>query len=193
MNYELNKMETANHLGTQPLQTPRLLLRRFTMDDAQNMFDLWCNDPEVTRFLSWGPHGTIDNTKRLLKSWRQRYEDTMFYNWCIEFEGLPIGGIDLIMRSEKSLRAELGYCLSNRYKGRGLVTEAACAVLTFAFEDVGLHKICAKHDVENPASGRIMQKLGMRQEGYMKLDAQRLDGTYSDMVLYGILRDEWLR
>ena len=180
MNYELNKMETANHLGTQPLQTPRLLLRRFTMDDAQNMFDLWCNDPEVTRFLSWGPHGTIDNTKRLLKS------------WCIEFEGLPIGGIDLIMRSEKSLRAELGYCLSNRYKGRGLVTEAACAVLTFAFEDVGLHKICAKHDVENPASGRIMQKLGMRQEGYMKLDAQRLDGTYSDMVLYGILRDEWL-
>ena len=193
MNYELNKMEIANHLGTQPLQTPRLLLRRFTMDDAQNMFDLWCNDPEVTRFLSWGPHGTIDNTKRLLKSWRQRYEDTMFYNWCIEFEGLPIGGIDLIMRSEKSLRAELGYCLSNRYKGRGLVTEAACAVLTFAFEDVGLHKICAKHDVENPASGRIMQKLGMRQEGYMKLDAQRLDGTYSDMVLYGILRDEWLR
>ena len=192
MNYELNKMETANHLGTQPLQTPRLLLRRFTMDDAQSMFDLWCNDPEVTRFLSWGPHGTIDNTKRLLKSWRQRYEDTMFYNWCIEFEGLPIGGIDLIMRSEKSLRAELGYCLSNRYKGRGLVTEAACAVLTFAFEDVGLHKICAKHDVENPASGRIMQKLGMRQEGYMKLDAQRLDGTYSDMVLYGILRDEWL-
>ena len=193
MNYELNKMETANHLGTQPLQTPRLLLRRFTMDDAQNMFDLWCNDPEVTRFLSWGPHGTIDNTKRLLKSWKQRYEDTMFYNWCIEFEGLPIGGIDLIMRSEKSLRAELGYCLSNRYKGRGLVTEAACAVLTFAFEDVGLHKICAKHDVENPASGRIMQKLGMWQEGYMKLDAQRLDGTYSDMVLYGILRDEWLR
>ena len=192
MNYELNKMETANHLGTQPLQTPRLLLRRYTMDDAQNMFDLWCNDPEVTRFLSWGPHGTIDKTKRLLKSWKQRYEDTMFYNWCIEFEGLPIGGIDLIMRSEKSLRAELGYCLSNRYKGRGLVTEAACAVLTFAFEDVGLHKICAKHDVENPASGRIMQKLGMRQEGYMKLDAQRLDGTYSDMVLYGILRDEWL-
>ncbi len=192
MNYELNKMETANHLGTQPLQTPRLLLRHFTMDDAQNMFDLWCNDPEVTRFLSWGPHGTIDKTKRLLKSWKQRYEDTMFYNWCIEFEGLPIGGIDLIMRSEKSLRAELGYCLSNRYKGRGLVTEAACAVLTFAFEDVGLHKICAKHDVENPASGRIMQKLGMRQEGYMKLDAQRLDGTYSDMVLYGILRDEWL-
>ena len=186
-------METANHLGTQPLQTPRLLLRRFTMDDAQAMFDLWCNDPQVTRFLSWGPHGTIDNTKRLLKSWRQRYEDTMFYNWCIEFEGLPIGGIDLIMRSEKSLRAELGYCLSNRYKGRGIVTEAACAVLTYAFETVGLHKICAKHDVENPASGRIMQKLGMRQEGYMKLDAQRLDGTYSDMVLYGILRDEWLR
>ena len=193
MNDELKKMETANHLGTEPLQTPRLLLRRFTMDDAQAMFDQWCNDPEVTRFLSWGPHGTIDKTKRLLKSWKQRYEDTMFYNWCIEFEGLPIGGIDLIMRSEKSLRAELGYCLSNNYKGRGLVTEAACAVLTFAFEDVGLHKICAKHDVENPASGRIMQKLGMRQEGYMKLDAQRLDGTYSDMVLYGILRDEWLR
>ena len=186
-------METANHLGTQTLQTPRLILRRFTMDDAQPMFDLWCNDPQVTRFLSWGPHGTIDNTKRLLKSWQQRYEDTMFYNWCIEFEGFPIGGIDLIMRSEKSLRAELGYCLSERYKGRGIVTEAACAVLTFAFEDVGLHKICAKHDVENPASGRIMQKLGMRQEGYMKLDAQRLDGMYSDMVLYGILRDEWLR
>ncbi len=170
-------METANHLGTQPLQTPRLLLRRFTMADAQPMFDLWCNDPQVTRFLSWGPHGSIDNTKRLLKSWQQRYEDTMFYNWCIEFEGLPIGGIDLIMRSVKSLRAELGYCLSNRYKGRGIVTEAACAVLTYAFETVGLHKICAKHDVENPASGRIMQKLSMRQEGYVRLDAERLHGT----------------
>ena len=186
-------METVKHLGTQLLKTPRLILRRFTMDDVQNMFDLFCNDPQVTRFLSWGPHGTVDNTKRLVKGWQLCYEDDTFYNWCIEFEGLPIGGIDLIMRSEKSLRAELGYCLATKYSGRGIVTEAACAVLTFAFEDIGLHKICAKHDIENPASGRIMQKLGMRQEGYMKLDAQRLDGTYSDMILYGILRDEWLR
>ena len=95
------------------------------------------------------------------------------------------GSLDEIKERRRALRA------ARRERAR--CTEAACAVLTFAFEDVGLHKICAKHDVENPASGRIMQKLGMRQEGYMKLDAQRLDGTYSDMVLYGILRDEWLR
>ena len=185
-------METARHIGTQPLETPRLHLRRFTMADAEPMFALWCNDAVVTRFLSWRPHGTIDVTKRLLARWQEQYKEPTFYNWAIEFDGFPIGGIDLIMRSEKSLRAELGYCLATRCRGRGIATEAACAVLTFAFETVGLHKICAKHDVENPASGRVMEKLGMRREGCLKLDAQRLDGTYSDMLLYGILREEWL-
>ena len=72
------------HKGTQTLRTDRLILRRFTIDDAQEMFDNWANDERVTKFLTWQPHKNPEKTKELLKDWIKTYEDPTTYNWLID-------------------------------------------------------------------------------------------------------------
>lgn len=96
-------------------------------------------------------------------------------------------GLSLIMEHR---RAELGYWIGVPYWGRGYGTEAANAVLRVAFEDLGLHRVLSRHFLRNPASGRVLQKIGMRQEGLMRQHFLKW-GTYEDVVIYGILGVEW--
>ena len=71
------------HKGTCTLETKQLLLRRFTGNDAEAMFRNWANDPEVTKYLTWSPHGDIVETRRILKNWTESYEKSDFYCWAI--------------------------------------------------------------------------------------------------------------
>ena len=86
------------HLGTQTLLTPRLVLRRNTVDDAPQMFSHWANDPEVTRYLTWQPHASVDQTRQILEGWVASYEQPDFYQWGIELRetGELIGNISMV-------------------------------------------------------------------------------------------------
>ena len=86
------------HKGTQLLETPRLILRKFTMDDAQAMYENWASDPEVTKFLTWPPHGSLEVTEQVLKSWVDGYAQDDFYQWAIVLKelGEPIGTISVV-------------------------------------------------------------------------------------------------
>ncbi len=150
------------HKGTKKLHTERLLLRRFTLDDAQEMFDNWANDGEVTKFLSWQPHGKISVTKALLKDWENSYQNPNCYNWGIVYDNKLIGSIGFLNPNDDLFEAEAGYCMSKDYWGMGIMAEALFAILKFAFEDVGFKRIYAKHDVNNPNSGKVMKKCGMK-------------------------------
>ena len=85
---------------------------------------------------------------------------------------------------------EVGYCIGHDFWNKGITSEALSAVIQFLFEEVGLHRIMAKHDVENPASGEVMKKCGMTYEGRLKEYYLRQDGTYSDSLVYGILNQK---
>ena len=181
------------HQGTKIIKTERLVLRPFTVDDAQKMFDNWANDSRVTRFLTWQPHGTVDVTVNLLSLWCEEYKKSpAYYNWAIEYDGEPIGGISVVRFSEKSDWAELGYSLSYDYWNKGIMTESAKAVIDFLFTEVGFNRVGLSHAVKNPASGRVAQKCGMIFEGTKRQYYKTSDGQYLDLSDYGITKNEWL-
>lgn len=179
--------------GTQTLHTARLTLRRFTPDDADAMFQTWANDEEVTRYMMWAPHGLPEATRQLLTHWCAAYEDPNTYNWAIEYEGALIGNISVTRLHQKCEWAELGYCIGRAYWGKGIMSEAAKAVIDFLFSEVGVHRIGISHVVENPASGRVAQKCGLTFEGTKREFYKTSAGEFLDVSDYGILRSEWER
>lgn len=179
------------HKGTVTLVTDRLILRRFAADDAQDMFNNWANDAEVCKFLDWLPHGTIETTKNVLSVWVGNYKNENCYNWAIEYNGHAIGSISVVNLNERHLWCEIGYCMGKEYWGKGLMTEALQAVIEYLFTKVGFNRIMAKHDIKNIGSGRVMQKSGMTFEGTMRQAKVRKDGTFGDLNIYSILKEEW--
>lgn len=89
------------HKGTQTLSTARLTLRRFTVEDADAMYQNWANDKRVTRFLTWQPHESAEQTKRLLTLWCSEYEKPDYYSWAIEFDKKIIGNISTVRIAQK--------------------------------------------------------------------------------------------
>lgn len=187
-------MNNLNLTGTLPIETPRLLLRRFSAGDADDMFANWANDPVVTRFLLWDAHADISVTRAILAQWEAAYADPRTYHWAIVLKetGEPIGTISLMHFDEQNQKAAAGYCIGRRWWGMGIMTEALRAVLGFAFETVGLNRVEANHDVQNPASGDVMRKAGMQYEGHFR-QWKFHKGKFCDYEFYGILRDDYFK
>ena len=181
-------------MGTQTIETDRLILRRFTVDDAQDMFDNWANDADVCEYLEWDPHGNVAVTQDLLRGWVQAYGDESFYNWAVELKqiGKPIGSIAAVMFSEKHKCCEIGYCISKIYWSQGIMAEALKAVIKYFFTQVGLNRVSAGHDVQNVGSGKVMLKAGMTLEGTQRQRRIRRDGTFADGNMYSILSSEYI-
>lgn len=179
------------HKGTLKIKTERLLLRRFTMEDAQLMFERWANDEQVTRYLTWERHGDVEVTKAILSTWCADYEKADFYQWAIELGGELVGSISVVNYDERSDRAEIGYCMGVAWWGLGIMTEAAGAVIDFLFSEVGCNRVEIDHLLENPASGRVAQKCGLKKEG-VRREFFNKNGVFHDDVMYAITRGEWL-
>lgn len=181
------------HLGTVRLETPRLILRRFTKEDGQAMFDNWCSDDEVTKYLTWPTHKNIDDTMCFLNYLLNGYSDDAFYQWGIELKDNHelIGNISIVEISEKAECVELGWVLARKHWGQGYMGEAANRLLDFFFDEVGAQCVCAIHDVNNPKSGRVMQKIGMKYEGTLRAAKTNNQGIV-DCARYSILKNERL-
>lgn len=179
------------HKGTQIIRTERLILRKFTLEDAPAMFENWAKDERVTRYLTWTPHQSPEITKQLLELWCSDYEDLSTYNWVMEYEGIPIGNISVVRFSDKHEFAELGYCMGHAYWNKGFMPEATRAVIDFLFAEVGVNRICLSHAVKNPASGRVAQKCGLSYEGTKREHFKTAAGEFLDISDYGLLRKDW--
>lgn len=179
-----------DHIGTQSIKTKRLVLRRFTVADSQAMFDNWANDPDVTKYLTWPPHDSVEVTKKLLECWVSDYERLDNYQWAIVYEGQLIGSIAVVNLKSRVEAAELGYCIGKNWWHNGIMSEALHRVMKFLFEDVGIQRITACHAPENPHSGNVMKKCGMTYEGTFRKNGWCNQGCV-DEVYYGILKSEW--
>ena len=181
-----------NKTGTRVIETERLILRPLTVDDAEDMYRNWASDPEVTKYLTWPPHPDAELTRALLKDWVSRYEAGDFFNWAIVWKetGEVIGNISVVSLTEQIGAAEIGYCMGRRFWGQGIMPEALLAVEDYLFETVGLLRICAGHDVNNPKSGRVMDKAGMTREGVLRQSGKNNQGIV-DVEIHSILRGEW--
>jgi [ribosomal protein S5]-alanine N-acetyltransferase len=173
--------------------TPRLLLRDFTPDDgrAVHAFD---SDPELARYRGGGrvteedSHAFVQRTQHWLQSEpRPIYALALILKEQAEMVGVV--GLTIIERDLSE--AELWYRLSRKYWKQGYTTEATCAMLSFGFTALHLHRIAAMGHPDNIGSWRVMEKVGMHYEGCLRENFPSGDGTWRDSLLYAIIDHEW--
>ncbi len=173
------------------LTTPRLILRGFRSADIPAIVHL-LQDPAIARTTLHIPYPYTEEDAR---TWLRIQQDQLAQGWGYTFaitqraSGQLIGAIDIRLTMPHR-RAEIGYWIGTPYWGQGYATEAARAVLRFGFEDLHLNRIAATHMVGNPASGRVMEKLGMHYEGTLRQYTFH-HGHFQDHRVYAILREEW--
>lgn len=179
-------------LGTKVLETTRLILRPFTVDDAPAMFANWASDGEVTKYLTWPTHTDPAVTRAILEDWVGRYADPTWYNWAIVWKetGEPIGNISVVERQAETACFHIGYCLGRAFWHKGIMTEAFSEVIRFLFEEVGCLRVEARHDSQNPRSGAVMARCGMAREGLLRRSDRNNRGI-CDTVWYGILKEDY--
>jgi ribosomal-protein-alanine N-acetyltransferase len=182
------------HKGTATLETERLILRPFTPGDAGAMFRNWASDPDVTEFLMWPPHGSIDISKQILAEWTANYAKPNYYLWAITLKPCdePIGSISVIGRNEKTLAVSMGYCIGKEWWRRGITTEALKRLVAFFIEEIGVNRIDSWHDPRNPNSGKVMMKAGLKYEGTQRQADWNNTGV-CDMAVYAILKEDYGR
>ena len=180
------------HKGTQTIETPRLILRRAVREDAGPRFRNWASDPEVTKYLTWPTHDSVAVSETVIGSWLQEYEKENYYQWMIELKELfePIGSSSVVRQNDGVGEAEIGYCIGSPWWHRGIVTEALTAVIEYLFTQVGMNRLAARHDPNNPHSGGVMRKCGMKYEGTNRACDRNNQGI-CDAAQYAILRSDW--
>lgn len=179
------------HKGTITFETERLILRRFTMDDAEAMFNNWANDEGVARYMRWDAHKCVEETRKVLQKRIEKYQSTSTYHWAIVLKDadMPIGNIVLMCSNEHDMCGEVAYCLGKRYWGQGIVSEALKTVLEFGLTQVNFNRIEAYHSINNIASGKVMKNAGMKYEGRMRQKYLSHVG-FEDCDMYAILRED---
>ena len=181
------------HVGTQTLETERLILRKFEITDAEDMYRNWVTDPEVCRFWSWNPHRNIEETKSLLKEWIDDYNKSDNYHWVIVIkeQSEAIGYIYLNEINNEEKSASIHYLISRKFWNQGIMTEACRAVLTFSFSKIGFYRIHTHHHIDNPASGKVMQKSGMRYIETKYKEVPNCAQISGDYCFYEITLKDW--
>ena len=182
-----------NHCGTVQLETDRLILRRFTVNDAESVFFNWASDDEVTRYLTWPTHQSTAVSCGYMEYCVKGYDDPAFYQWGIELKDTHelIGNISVVKVIDEIGSLEFGWVIGKKYWGNGYTAEAGLKLIDFFFDQVGANRICAGHDVNNPNSGRVMQKIGMKFEGILRQSARNNQGIV-DMAYYSIIKSDRL-
>lgn len=170
------------------LVTARVRLRAFTADDLEAVH-AYASDPEVCRYVTWGPNTRADSRRFIDENVAAvaGADRRGSWTWAVTFEGIVVGTCSLTVSSRADARGELGYVLSRDCWGRGLTTEAAAAVLGFGFTDAGLARVEATCRPENTGSRRVLEKIGMQREGLLRSHVV-VRGERRDSLLFAALR-----
>ncbi len=183
-----------NLVLTKPLDTERLLLRPAAPDDAEAMYRNWAGDPRVTTYMTWPTHASADISRRIIADWIAADEKAEggFANWMIVPKSLgePIGSIGAVVRDAKAGRVEVGYCLGSRWWRQGIMSEAFAAVIRYLFEEVGANRVEARHDLNNPNSGKVMAHCGLKREAVLEQYGWNNQGV-CDEAMYRLLASEY--
>jgi RimJ/RimL family protein N-acetyltransferase len=176
-----------------PIETARLLLRPFEADDLESLHAIH-SDAGVARWLYNEPR-TLAETRELLGhklgAGALRAEgDWLAAAAVVRETGELVADISLHWASEPHRQGELGFLVHPAHQGQGYATEAALAILDFAFGELGLHRVIGKLEARNAASERVLEKLGMRREAHL-VENEWVKGEWQSELVYAILDREW--
>ena len=155
------------HIGTQTIETERLMLRRFRYADDHAMLKYWISDETVQKMYSEPVYSTRAEVKQLLDKYITSYEKSDYYRWAVILKenNQCIGQIAYFLVDNKNHFGEIEYCIGTAFQNKGYATEATRAVVSFGFDSIHLHKvqICTKSI--NAKSKRVIEKCGFTYEG----------------------------
>jgi RimJ/RimL family protein N-acetyltransferase len=175
-------------------ETERLVLRPYVDDDLADLARLH-GDPEVTRWLYWGPRD-IDEVRTVLArkiAGLTLAADGDAISLAIELRetGAMIGDAVVILTSAAHEQAEVGYLIDPAHQGHGYATETTRELLQIALGDVQLHRACGRIETRNVASGRVLERAGMRHEATL-VENEFVKDEWQSEGIYALLRSEWL-
>lgn len=180
------------HIGTQPIETERLILRRFAYADDEAMLKNWIADEKIQSLYSEPVYSTKEAVKELLDKIIGSYEKNDYYRWAIteKKSGECIGQIAYFLVDSNNHFAEIEYCIGSDYQCRGFATEATKAMIAYGFEKIHLHKIQICTKTINEPSKRVIEKCGFTYEGTLR-DYFYMDGKYVGRLYFSLLRNEF--
>ncbi len=181
-----------DHKGTVRIETDRIVLRQFTMEDAVPMFQNFESDQKMTKYLRWHAAEKFEDAMLVLKDWVSNYDQKNFYQWAIVPKeiGEPIGTISVVQMEEKIEKVHIGYCIGSRWWHQGYTSEALAALIPFFFEEVKVKRIESQHDPNNENSGKVMLKCGLKYEGTLRKNDWSNQGIV-DAAMYGMLDSDY--
>jgi RimJ/RimL family protein N-acetyltransferase len=176
-----------------PIETARLLLRPFTAEDLDALFDLRSRR-DVARYLYWEPNSREEVARELdlrtSRSTLEREGDDLHLAAALRDGGAVIGDVSLDWLSEKHRQGEVGFVFHPDHQGQGLARESATEMLRLGFETFELHRIIGRCDARNDASAGLMRRLGMRQEAHF-VQNELFKGEWGDELVFAMLAAEW--
>lgn len=167
------------------ITTNRLLLRQFQNSDAEAVA-LLCNNYSIYKNTLYLPYPyTIEDALKWIEPHHENYTANKSYEFAItDKDSGEVYGAIALTNNKRFNNGEMAYWIGEEFWGNGFATEAAQAILQFAFDEKQYHKVFARYFKSNPASGRVMQKLGMKQEGIL-IEHVIKENRYEDLICYG--------
>jgi [ribosomal protein S5]-alanine N-acetyltransferase len=170
------------------LETARLLIREFKKDDWRAAHE-YGSDPDVVKYVLFGPNTEKDTRNFVQKVIEcQKVQPRVLFSLALEVKttNQMIGSCEIKITDAPNQTGEIGYILNRNYWNQGYISEAARAVVSFGFEKLRLHRIYATCDPANTGSYRVMEKIGMKREGYLR-ECKLIKGSWRDCLIYSIL------
>lgn len=176
------------------LENDRIILRKITLNDVNEIYDNWASSSIVTKHLTWDRHESIEVTKKVIEKWEQDYKEGMNYRWGIVLKekNILVGMIDTVELDLENRIASLGFVLGEKFWNQNIMTEAVMLVIDYLFNSEGFLIIKASHNIDNKASGRVMEKASMKFEGMEKDGMRNSKNEIFDVVRYSINKKQWL-
>ncbi len=180
------------HIGTETIETERLILRRFRYNDDDAMLKYWIADEKIQSLYSEPTYTTKEAVKELLDKYIASYEKEDYYRWAIieKISGECIGQIAYFLVDNKNNFAEIEYCIGSDFQCKGFATEATKAVIEYGFNRINLHKIQICTKTINIPSKRVIEKCGFTYEGTLR-DYFYMNGEYVGRLYFSMLRSEF--
>jgi len=171
------------------IETERLLLRKPRMDDAPAIFSAYAQDLEVTRYMTWPPHKNVRETYRILELMLKLWDEGEAYSYVITLRNSD-SSIGMIAMHPDDFKVAIGYVVARQYWNKGYTTEAALAVTNWLLKQPDIYRVFATCDVENPASARVMEKVGMQCEGILRryIVHPNISDEPRDSYMYAIVK-----
>ena len=182
------------HIGTNTIETERLALRRFCVDDMDNVFQNWAGDFDVQSGYGEPVCNTEKEASDLLEKYINAYEKPETYRWVIDLKSGEkcVGQVAYFLVDSKNEFCEIEYCIGKDFQNRGYISEAVKAITAFGFQEVNFNRIQVSCRSVNTPSKRVIEKCGFTYEGCLRQFFNHL-GEFQDRLYYSILKNEYQR